>query len=572
MLWNLEQKHWAEIRASKEKARSFTEPRQWTDLAEKQKQEKEFDKALQSYKEALKLDPSFYRAWDGLGKTYETIGRFDKATALYKEALETFPGSAPVWKSRILFTAGLESLESGQIPAAISKFKQALLEYPGLDRAWFRLADAYNHGKRVVYHGKPWDFYFKQTDLKKVLIFIARLAELNMVIHQGTAGTVTCELDQVKWDKALDLFLKINDAGKCRVGDIYLIGRASLLQRFITAGKTALNTYVKKKTSSAKPVDLSFFDADIHYALQTIAAQAGSKIILDPGINNSITCELKRVPWDTAIDVLLPMNDLTSFRLGNLVRVGKTADMERLVSHEAGMMELLQSLLQLDPGQVHFKDERGKTVLFFAAEKGYAQLARYLISLGSRVNERDKWNFTPLHEAANPETAEVLTASGALLNVQANSGQSPLQTAVYGFRLETARFLVEKGAITNIFLDAAIGRLEQIHKQVSKNPALVNSIGMGGWTPLHHAVVTGQYQTVEFLLSKNADINAVTLKGETPLHLAVSRGYTRLVKLLIMNRARVKEKDKFGQTPLNIARANGKPEIIKLLEKYGGRE
>jgi len=545
--------------------------KQWVNLGDSQNKDKKYSKAVQSYKEALKIDSSFYPAWDNLGKTYETLQQFDKAIKLYKKALRHVPDSAPEWRGKSLYNEGLKNYTSEDIDTAISRFKLALQEYPGLDRAWLKLADAYNYGKRIIYRGTSCDFYFNRADLKKVLIFIARAANLNMVIHHDTSGSITCRLDQVRWDKALDLFLKINNAGKWQVGDIYLIGSIPLVQKLIESNDISINNPHPSK-KEGKRLDLSFFEADAHYVMQNIAQKAGLKIIIDPSINISITCRLNQVPWYTAIDVLLPLNDLAYFRLGKLLRIGKKADIEKLVGNEQGMLDITRSLLKLDPGHVNFKDEKGKTMLFYAAKKGYAQLTKYLISRGARVNIRDKWNFTPLHEAADKAVAEILIDNGALVNIQSNSGLSPLQTAVYGLRIETARFLVEKRANSNFFLDAAIGRLDQIKKQVSRNPSIVNNKGMGDWTPLHHATVTGQYPTVEFLISKGADLNALTSKGESPLHLAVSRGHTSIVKLFIINGAKLNEKDKYGQTPLQIAKANEFKEIIKLLKKYGAQE
>jgi ankyrin repeat protein len=266
------------------------------------------------------------------------------------------------------------------------------------------------------------------------------------------------------------------------------------------------------------------------------------------------------------------MNDLSGFRFNNLIRIGRKDVLEEMCKSEEGILEIFQSLLKLDLSQVNFKDKKRKTLLFFAAEKGFAKLAAFLLSKGAKVNARDKWNFTPLHEALNKEAAEVLINSGAFLNVKSNSGLTPLQSAVYGLRLDVARLLVSKGATSNIFLDTAIGRFERIQQRVQRNLKIVNNTGVGGWTLLHHAAVAGQYEIADFLISKNANINAETIKGETPLHLAVSRGREKIVKLLILNGADVNLRNKYGNTPLQIAKTNEDREVIKLLQKYGGRE
>ena len=546
--------------------------KQWADLGHQQKNKKDYVKAIKSYKEALKINPNYYPAWNRLGEAYEKKNQFDRAIKLYNQAIRTLPHLTREWRGKVLYNQALKHYSKSQYQDAVKNLKKSAEVYPQLDRAWIKLADAYQDqkGKKIIYRGEPGDFYFKQTDLKLVIIFIARQTGLSAFIDPGVSGEITCELDQVKWDKALDLFLKINNYDRVRIENTFIIGKDQLIEKFLKkkaalAGKD-INTF------SGKLLDLSFFGADIHFVLQQMAAKAALRIIIDPGINHSITCEISQLPWDMALDVLLEMNDLSGFRFNNLIRIGRKDVLEGMCKTEDGILELFQSLLELDPRQVDSKDKKGKTLLFFAAEKGFAKLAAFLLSKGAKVNTRDKWNFTPLHESLNKEAAELLINKGAFLNVKSNSGLTPLQTAVYGLRLDVARFLVSKGAASNIFLDAAIGRFERVQQQVQRNLKIVNNSGVGGWTLLHHAAVAGQYEIADFLISKNANINAETKKGETPLHLAVSRGRKKIVKLLILNGANVNVRNKYGNTPLHIAKTNGDQGSIKLLEKYGGRD
>lgn len=545
--------------------------KQWADLGDRQKNNGDYEKSIQSYKEAIKIKPNYYRAWNSLGETYEKENQFDRAIKLYNRAIRTMSRLTREWRGKILYNQALKHYSKAQFQDVVKNLKKSIEVYPQLDRAWMKLADAFQDqkGKKIIYRGEPGDFYFKQTDLKLVIIFIARQTGISAFIDPGVSGEITCELDQVKWDKALDLFLKINNYDGVRIENAFIISKDRLIEKFLKkkaelAGKD-INTF------SGKPLDLSFLGADIHFVLQEMAAKAKLKIIVDPGINHSITCEISQLPWDMALDLLLEMNDLSGFRFNNLIRIGKKDVLEEMCKSEEGILEIFQSLLKLDLSQVDFKDKKRKTLLFFAAEKGFAKLAAFLISKGAKVNTRDKWNFTPLHEALNKETAEVLIKNGAFLNVKSNSGLTPLQTAVYGLRLDVARFLVSKGATGNIFLDAAIGRFERVQQRVLKNPKIVNNPGVGGWTLLHHAAAAGQYEIADFLISKKANINAETIKGETPLHLAVSRGRKRIVKLLILKGAHVNVRNKYGSTPLQIAKTNEDRETIKLLQKYGGR-
>jgi ankyrin repeat protein len=358
----------------------------------------------------------------------------------------------------------------------------------------------------------------------------------------------------------------------CKVADIIRIGKTEIIEEFLQEkGKSeGKNKNIKK--FSGKPLDLSFPGDDIQFVLQMIATKAKLKIIVDPGINHSITCEFFRVPWDMAIDVILDVHDLARFRLGNLMRIGRRDFIEAMRKREKGLLSLIRPLLRLDRGQVNVADAKGKTLLFFAAQNGYPRLAAFLISRGADVNARDKWNFTPLHEAKNKETAEVLINAGANLHARSNTGLKPLRAAVYSMRLDVAKLLAGKGARSNIFMDAAMGRLKQIKYVVQRNRNIVSAIDADGWTPLHHAAAAGQLEVATFLIEKGADLNASSNKGDTPLHLAVSRREKKVVKLFIMNRANVNSRNKYGSTPLSIAKSNGYEKIISLLQKYGGHE
>jgi ankyrin repeat protein len=51
-------------------------------------------------------------------------------------------------------------------------------------------------------------------------------------------------------------------------------------------------------------------------------------------------------------------------------------------------------------------------------------------------------------------------------------------------------------------------------------------------TPLHAAALTGQYEAVELLINKGADVKSKNNRGMTPLQLASQRGHQHIVELL----------------------------------------
>jgi len=77
-------------------------------------------------------------------------------------------------------------------------------------------------------------------------------------------------------------------------------------------------------------------------------------------------------------------------------------------------------------------EKRGAPALHMAANNGHAQTLRYLIRLGVRVNQRDKYGWTPLMTAAwygNVEAAKVLLSAGADPSLATREGKTSLQMA-----------------------------------------------------------------------------------------------------------------------------------------------
>ena len=53
-----------------------------------------------------------------------------------------------------------------------------------------------------------------------------------------------------------------------------------------------------------------------------------------------------------------------------------------------------------------------------------------------------------------------------------------------------------------------------------------------GWTPLHLAVIRGNYDVVWLLVFKGININVKCNDGYTPLSLAKDSGHTEIVEML----------------------------------------
>ena len=125
-----------------------------------------------------------------------------------------------------------------------------------------------------------------------------------------------------------------------------------------------------------------------------------------------------------------------------------------------------------------------------AADDGNIEAIKQHIAAGTDVNSNDEW--TPLHAAANKETAELLIAKGADINAKDDTGGTPLFWAALEGNEEVAELLIKQGAD-------------------------VNAEGPKGWTALHWAVAMAQKKSVELLIGEGADVNAKDVIYGTPL-------------------------------------------------------
>jgi type IV pilus assembly protein PilQ len=71
------------------------------------------------------------------------------------------------------------------------------------------------------------------------------------------------------------------------------------------------------------PISLSLRDAPLPDVLRTFARLAGFNLILDARVQGSVTAELRDVPWDQALDVILKTNGLAAEVDGRLWLVAR---------------------------------------------------------------------------------------------------------------------------------------------------------------------------------------------------------------------------------------------------------
>lgn len=229
----------------------------------------------------------------------------------------------------------------------------------------------------------------------------------------------------------------------------------------------------------------------------------------------------------------------------------------RLDVHSAaalGMQDKLEEFLTTDPALVHARGGDGKT---------------------------------PLHVAATPEIAATLLTAGADMESRdVDHGSTPAQYAA-GEKPAVCRFLLSKGARSDIFMLCALGDMDHVRALVQHDPTLLRATAghgphnphpapgehiyiytLGGdATPLMVAAKTNNRVLAETLLALGADVNACE-GGATALHAAAWAGHADIVRFLLERGAdpMITDRD-YHSTPAGWAEHGGQAEALAELQR-----
>ena len=112
--------------------------------------------------------------------------------------------------------------------------------------------------------------------------------------------------------------------------------------------------------------------------------------------------------------------------------------------------------------------------------------------------------------SGNHELIEVLLDAGADIDVKSSwwaGGTSALHHAtgsMLNYDKELAEYLIEQGATIDAHAAAGLDMYEKLAELIRENPAVVNTLGCDGMSPLHFAATP---RIAELLLTHGADIN-----------------------------------------------------------------
>ncbi len=88
------------------------------------------EQAIVYFREALRVRPDYTKAWNNLGAAYHELGQAEQAILYYRKALQTKPDYADAW-----YNLGIAYAECGRLHQAVSCFREALRFKPDFKEA-----------------------------------------------------------------------------------------------------------------------------------------------------------------------------------------------------------------------------------------------------------------------------------------------------------------------------------------------------------------------------------------------------------------------------------------------------
>jgi ankyrin repeat protein len=143
-------------------------------------------------------------------------------------------------------------------------------------------------------------------------------------------------------------------------------------------------------------------------------------------------------------------------------------------------------VLDDDHGLAPFLMERGAVVDAHAAARlgMLARLEALIAADPAVVHARGGDGQTPLHLAATIAVAQCLLDHGADINARDVDHESTPAQYLVRERTVVARYLVERGATTDILLAAALGDLDRVRRHLEADPGCIRTSVSSTWFPM----------------------------------------------------------------------------------------
>ncbi|MCK5199792.1 MAG: ankyrin repeat domain-containing protein, partial [Spirochaetales bacterium] len=221
-------------------------------------------------------------------------------------------------------------------------------------------------------------------------------------------------------------------------------------------------------------------------------------------------------------------SDIAHYLVGNGSPLNDTSSAGLTALHLAAGytdIETVQLLIKYGAG-TGIQDEDNYSAMMNAIEKGKADIAAYLMDIGSPMNISSNSGWTPLMLALRycpPVLAEVFILKDSPINFsETDKGWTDLHLAARYSTAEICRLILDHGA--------------DIYKKTNDD-----------YTILHLAAVYNE-EFVSDLIERGINLNVQNSSGDTPLHKAVRKNKVNSVKLLLQAGALTNIRNNDGKT------------------------
>jgi ankyrin repeat protein len=173
--------------------------------------------------------------------------------------------------------------------------------------------------------------------------------------------------------------------------------------------------------------------------------------------------------------------------MGNLaildLLIAHGADINAKSAWEMGGFGILENATQ---EQMPTLIERGARLdVWSAAKFGMVEpLRAFIASDPALVNAKGGDGKRPLHYAASVEIAELLLERGAEIDARDDDHDSTPAQYLVSERPEVARFLLTRGASSDLLLAAAVGDLDHVRRHIDEDPGAVRMRVSQDWFPM----------------------------------------------------------------------------------------
>jgi len=147
--------------------------------------------------------------------------------------------------------------------------------------------------REVKYTGEIITLRFKDADLRDVILYLGDFAKLNVVFDPEVRGVVTCNLEDIPWDQALDILLRNNKLGKVLEGNVLRIAPVSVLTREDEDQRKLRESKELAGPLIVKTITLSYSKARDVMALLISKKSERGEITIDERTNTLIIADVR---------------------------------------------------------------------------------------------------------------------------------------------------------------------------------------------------------------------------------------------------------------------------------------